>query len=226
MANLRKLLASALSGSDLSESPTGESALDRVRALAFADRLGGQLWRLKWAHDPGAYKPALDLLARRLRKQHEPREMVERVAGVVLREYLDELCRACGGRGRIVADGTPAGGHACVPCLGTGVRRHSDAQRMRDTGLTHAQYPKWEQRFARAHAILAVADRRAWQEVAEQLERVVGKAGVREKVMGFARGRGTMLEASAPPAQNSNNERVHGGGSAAGAQREHHAGAA
>lgn len=223
MSDLRKLLASALAGSDLSEDPTGESPLDRVRALAFSDRLGSHLWRLKWAHDAGAYRPAAALLAKRLRRQHEPREMVERVAEAALREWLDELCPTCGGRGHAVIEGTPTAGRTCVPCNGTGLRRYRDADRMRATGLTREQYPRWEARFARAHSAISAADRRAWGDVAAQLERIAGVAGVRQEVMHLKEKCGT-LSGSSSPAQNHNDMRDSRAGSAAGAQLQRHAG--
>ena len=65
MANLRKLVASALNSSDLSESYIIETAIDRIGALAFSDALGSELWALKYAGDARSWDRALALLSLR-----------------------------------------------------------------------------------------------------------------------------------------------------------------
>lgn len=185
MSNLRKLIATAVLGSDLTDNPIEETALDRVRAFAFADRLGGLLWRVKWMNDHRVYEPARVMLAHRMIRGREPMGILLRIAGCVLHEWLDDLCPACQGRGYSVVEGTPHARDACVACDATGIKRHSDASRIASVKLTESSYPKWEPRFAAAHALITAADRKAWLDVANQLELITGKAGVREKVLGL-----------------------------------------
>jgi hypothetical protein len=173
MTNLRKQVAIALQSANLSSNPTCETALDRIGALAFSDRLGATLWRAKYANDPQAYDPARTLLAHRLRgKSTKPNGILEKIAECVLNEWLDDLCKACGGRGHLVPQGTPHARRSCTRCAGTGQRRSSDRERIRVTGISATAYPKWERFFTRAHSLLATADRQACFDVAMQLERV------------------------------------------------------
>lgn len=171
MSDLRKLLASALTGSSMAESAIEETALDRILAMSHADRLGTLLWRLRLANDRSAFRPAVLLLSSRMARKHEPRSMREKVAECAIMEWLDDVCRPCWGRGNIVPKDAPVATHVCTTCNGTGRRRHSDAARARALAIGQDAAKKWEARFAKAHAVITAADRAVWYEVAEQLER-------------------------------------------------------
>lgn len=174
MADVRKLVATALTGSDLSDDVLRETALDRIWGLAFSDELGRRLWRLKYANDRSSWEPALHLLVRRLRsnRQAESRTLVVRLCTVVLKEWLQEQCRACGGRAFLIHEAVK---RVCTTCEGTGLARHSDIARQRAMGLERAQLAKWDSRFARAHMLIAEADYRTAREVLAQLERLAGR---------------------------------------------------
>lgn len=172
MSDLRKLIATALTSSNLGASDTEERAIDRILALASADRLGSLLWRLRLANDPGAFKPAVLVLSSRMVRQGEDRAMRERVAAAAILEWLDDLCRNCGGRGRLLPEkGTPVLTHVCTKCEGTGRHRHTDAARARALGIPLNAAAKWGGRFAKAHALISSADRKTYASVAAQLER-------------------------------------------------------
>lgn len=183
MADVRKLLATALQSTDLSDNPTEETALDRILALAHADALGSLLWRLRLANDARSFKPAVFILSKRMHRQGEARETREKVATCALMEWLDDLCRTCGGRGNIVPKDIPVATHVCTVCEGTGRRRHTDFARGRALGLGPEAARKWEGRFAKAHSLISSADRKTWIEVATQLERITGRKGLRNKIL-------------------------------------------
>lgn len=106
-----------------------ESAVDRVAALAFGDRLAGLLWRLKYGLQREAFKPAVLLLARAIRARARakrwraaPPDIWQRIAARAITEWLEPPCETCGGRGIIGLErGTVRSvlSH-CDACRGTG----------------------------------------------------------------------------------------------------------
>ena len=172
MVDLRKLVASAITGSNLADNINEETPLDRIAALACSDRLGATLWRLKWANDAKAYAPALALLAQRSKRRDDDLPLVRKLCEACLREWLNDLCGKCGGRGHMVIVGTPMAKGACTECGSTGRRRASDASRAKALGIPVKAYPKWEVKFALVHRIIAEADQQAWSDIAAKLGRI------------------------------------------------------
>jgi hypothetical protein len=181
VANLRKLVASALNSSDLSSSDIIETAIDRIGALAFSDSLGSELWALKYAGDARSWSRALLLLSQRSKRIAPDRSIRTKICGICLGEWLDELCRTCAGR-RLILASSSSSAHVCTTCGGTGLKRHSDLSRMRDMGLERGAYRRWEHKFALVHARIADADTQVWYELAAQLGRVPTRM-IREKVL-------------------------------------------
>jgi hypothetical protein len=143
---------------------------DHVAALAFSDRLGAVLLRLKYANDASSYQPALQLVVKRMRRrQAEGRALLERIAARALHEYLDELCGRCSGRGMVYAAEQPV--HVCPYCEGTGRKRHRDADRARALGVPLERYPKLASRLQRALSTIYDADAYAARDIAAQLSR-------------------------------------------------------
>jgi hypothetical protein len=207
MGDIRKLIASAVTGGDLSESEITETALDRVMALGTAgisSPLGTSLWRLKYANDHREYEPALALLTRQVRRPNQVLSFMRKLCQCVLNEWLDELCRKCGGRGHIVAEGTPHAKSACTSCSGHGVRAVSAQHRMRAMRLSDKAYPKWEAQFARAYLAIVDADDNAWLEVAKQLGRVGNRASFARRTLAIRRTAEIMRGNSSCPAHNEN----------------------
>ena len=185
MANLRKLIASALNSSDLSESYIIETAIDRIAALAFSDALGSELWALKFGGDARAWYPALRLLSLRSKRAAPDKHIRLKLCWVCLTEWVDENCRSCGGR-RIIAASEMSVAHVCTVCNGTGLKRYSDVWRMREMRMDRHAYRRWEPRFAAVHRKISDADTRVWHDLSEQLGRV--PAGiVREKILDLPR---------------------------------------
>lgn len=179
MANLRKLVASALNSSDLSQSDIIESAIDRIGALAFTDKLGGVLWSLKYGGDARSWPRAVHELELRCKRVAAERTIRRKIVRICLAEWIDPNCRACGGRRFIMAGQTM---HTCTVCNGTGLRRHSDLWRMREMGLDRNAYRRWEQKFAAVHSKITDADAQAWFDLSAQLGRIPTRM-IRDKVL-------------------------------------------
>lgn len=171
MSDLRKLMATALTSSNLGADENEERAIDRILALGSGDRLGTLLWRLRLANDHTAFKQAALVLSSRMVRAGEARSMREKVAERAVMEWLDDVCKICLGRGRLVPKNSPVATHTCTGCEGTGRARHSDAARARALGIPMPAARKWEARFAKAHALISAADRATYVTVARQLGR-------------------------------------------------------
>jgi hypothetical protein len=199
VANLRKLIATALTSSDQSERYLQETALDRVRALAFADALGASLWRLVYANQAESFHRVVLLLCKKMRRKHEPIRLVETMCRIVVLEYLDGVCRPCQGRG-VRADEAGVR-HTCPACNGTGRGTVSEQGRKRGMGLSDRAYARWEPRFRVAHEKLADADLSARYDVACQLGRIGGPVAEKRALSLFLR---RVILASGEPAHSSN----------------------
>lgn len=141
---------------------------DVIAAMAFSDRLGCVLWRLKYANDAASYQPALQLIVRRMRRNKaEGRGLLERLAARALFEYLDENCHACGGRKMVYAAGQVV--HVCHECHGTGRKYHQDHERARALGVPVDRYAKLAPRLARAADVITNADVFAARDISRQL---------------------------------------------------------
>ena len=185
MANLRKLLAIALSGASLAEDPNREVAVDRLRAHAHSDPLGGALWSLRWANNAQAYTEALDRLTAKMTRifRRENRKIMRKVCQVVLNEWLRDVCANCGGR-RYIQATTTAATHVCTVCEGTGLARISDQARMAKLGMSKGAYAHWERYFWVAHQRIGEADTQAWVDTATWLGRNIGHA-TEKKLLAF-----------------------------------------
>ena len=170
MGDLRAVIAAAINASDLSPSDLRETHVDRIGALAFADALGGALWALKWGGDAKAHPRALALLSHASKRVCDDRKMREKLCRAALSEWLDDLCRKCGGRGGIGATSvSPA--RQCHVCEGSGRRQISEAWRARELGLERSTYRKWETRYNAVQGRITEAETRVWQDITRQLER-------------------------------------------------------
>ena len=77
-----------------------------------------------------------------------PRSIYERICRVAIKEWNDNKCRRCLGRGYTTAVGALKS--VCPWCGGTQLGLHSDSERMRDTGIDPRAYQKWAPVFAKA----------------------------------------------------------------------------
>jgi hypothetical protein len=206
MGDIRKLIASAVTGGDLSESEITETNTRPSHGVRHRGHLfaaGHVAVALKYANDHREYEPALALLTRQVRRPNQVLSFMRKLCQCVLNEWLDELCRKCGGRGHIIAEGTPHARQTCSDCDGTGVRRPSELHRMNVMGLTPKSYPKWEARFSSVYAVIVEADDAATESAARQLGRRVNRSSVTRKVLALHTPCG-IVGSSSRPAHNDN----------------------
>lgn len=197
MPNLRKQLASALTGASLFDDPNREVAVDRLRAHAHSDPFGGALWSLRWANNAGAYGEALRMLEEKMTRTHkrDDRRVVRKVCRIALDEWLRDVCKSCKGRRYIQATALAAA-HVCTLCEGSGLARISDQDRMRALGVKEAAYnDRWVKRLYDAHQRISEADTRAWMGMAAWLGQEVGPHAAR-KLLAIQNERGNIPHVS------------------------------
>lgn len=163
--SLKRQMARAFGDSDLSESPTVETSIDRIGALGKADSLGAKLWRLRLGNDPACYKPVLYSLVKIVRGKKGELHVMTRVCEAALNEWLFDACPTCNGRGVTVFPDTDQVHKACPTCAGTLVRRYSDTNRARTMGWSIDVQRKWNATFNRVHEAIS----EAFQQVAVDL---------------------------------------------------------
>lgn len=169
---LREAVRHTIAAGDLRQSAVHEAGADQMGAMALTrEPLGAALWRILDDHDAIAYQRALQLLVLRVRPRggHHGRSIYAKICRQVLNEWLDNKCRRCAGRGYMVAENEVKS--TCTVCDGTRLRRPSDAERMRETGLDRRAYPKWEKIFGEAHRTLSDADTLHGRRMGRQLRR-------------------------------------------------------
>lgn len=178
LPDLREVVGRALISGHLEWDPATNLVRDvhRVAALARAPVTGSAAWRLKFAHDPAAWKVAVAQLARlaatRLRlpvaKRGRPNRILFAAAAQAVREYLYTSCLSCGGRGTVLKNGNLV--VSCDRCGGDGARGWKVAQRAAALGLDPEVYEKvWAGRLGKICALLYETDDRTETAVRTQL---------------------------------------------------------
>lgn len=142
-------LATSLSDDDLAWSDNRIKAIDHVASMAGASRLGSDLFRAA-DHDNFALKRAvLQLMAMARRKLGRKRMSVtsaqaQTLAIAAIMELLAPYCRTCGGAREVMGAEIKV---ICPTCDGIGVHRYSDKDRAKVSGISFADWPKWEQKY-------------------------------------------------------------------------------
>lgn len=167
--SLREAMAATIAHGDLRHDVNRETGADRIGALGRADPLGAALWRVSDDHDARSMIAATRMLAKQIARGRESTTILVRLAAAVIKEWLDNKCRKCKGRGFLMNHDKVT--HVCTHCRGETIRRPSDAERCRSLKIDRRAYAKWERRFADAHAVVATANDAARRDVARQLER-------------------------------------------------------
>lgn len=121
---MRESIAAALY-SGLDDAPERDTPVTRIAAFSRAPRLGTLLWRLKYANDAAAHKPAMLIIASKL-PRHMTQTFRQKVATAALREWLHDSCRVCNGARELVTETLRI---ACTGCGGHGKHRYSDRER-------------------------------------------------------------------------------------------------
>lgn len=156
---MREAIANALDSS-LEWDDAHEKAIDKLTAFAYSDRLGTLLWRVKYFNCQQSYKPALLILAKRLKPIN--REIAYKVAQQAMNEWLFSFCKTCLGAKEVKAGELVV---SCKACCGTGVRRYTDQERQQAIG---AHMPK---QIKAIHDIIGETDRKVSKNIRNKLQR-------------------------------------------------------
>lgn len=123
---MRECLSRAVNSKNL-EMEAYETDVDRVAAMAAGSHLGSYLLRVRDGGQVEFAHRAMLILARKVIKRHHvARTMAEAISTQALIEWVRPWCRACGGARELMIDSKPT---PCPTCGGSGVHRHSDAER-------------------------------------------------------------------------------------------------
>lgn len=155
----------AILGRDLEstlETLPHESPVDRIGAFARGSRLGTLLWRLKFAHDAKAYRPATLLLAKRESLQST---VGLRLVEMALNEWLLPQCSTCNGARELIVGPRRI---ICMECKGYGIRRYSNRERDRFLGY---RFKPFARKYAHLWTTLSGEDKLISPVMDWQLER-------------------------------------------------------
>jgi hypothetical protein len=129
-----KALGRALYSSDLAPDPDHVCDIDRITAIGHARPIGATLLKLRLGATIDAnalVRKATMHLAKRNRKM--PPDDARKLAAWAVHEFINGTCRDCGGTGIRILDRNVQ--KPCHVCHASGVRRFSDTERERRTGL-------------------------------------------------------------------------------------------
>lgn len=148
MANFsgfRRREASAINSKNLKWSDTGPTDVDYIAARALSgEKLGALLERLKWAHDHTVYARCVYLLGERFYERRK-RNVVKALCHTAIREWLNENCRKCGGRG--IETDKFHNMATCTKCNGTGQHICEGYERAHMANLSAVSWQKHERDY-------------------------------------------------------------------------------
>jgi hypothetical protein len=141
----KEKLATDVRSTNLAWNEREVKSIDRITALGLSDPLGAALFRFKFAADAFAGKRALHLLTHRSAQRLKVELGYARgLAAAALREWLLDTCETCNGTGLVAVVGRH---DKCPKCGGSGVRRHTDAERAIAAGVPVGAWDKHQKRF-------------------------------------------------------------------------------
>lgn len=147
MTNFRASLSHTLSGS-LQDAQERETAIDRVRAFSTAPRLGTLLYRVKYALDGSALKPAIAKLA-------EVADVTPEIADLAIHEWVSPECRSCRGAQELIIDQKRV---KCPKCEGLGVHAYDDKERSIYLRCSIGVAKQCRAAISKAHATITAHD--------------------------------------------------------------------
>lgn len=109
-----------------------------LMAMALSSRFGGLLARVKYANDAASYRQLLHqwtwiVSAKAVRRNWPEHIPVDKVAFLSLRRWIDSVCPACTGHGKVKVLGAPVlSERDCPLCQGSGQTELRCDARMRD----------------------------------------------------------------------------------------------
>jgi hypothetical protein len=144
-SGFRRREARAINSGNLKWSDTGPTDANYVAARGMSgEKLGALLERLKWANDHRAYARCVFLLGERF-YERKGRNVIKALCHTAIREWLDENCRKCHGRG--IEFDKFGNMNSCPKCNGTGVHQYADYERAHMANLAAGSWKKYERDY-------------------------------------------------------------------------------
>ena len=170
MANLRE--AVAVTGlASLEWSGERERAIDRVAACGKCSPLGVKLWKARYMLEAKAYQDARGELISlySARYVRERREIAEKIADQALHEFMSFFCATCNGAKEVMVGELKV---TCSACLGSGVKRYSDAERATSMQLSYGLTKRLRHKVGWLLGEMSAIDRLVNSQLNSELERV------------------------------------------------------
>lgn len=161
---MRESIATALY-QGLGDELDKDTPITRITAFAGSTRLGTLLWRVKYANDPKAFRPAVLLIVKAM-PGRTPWHLRARIADWCLREWLHDMCRTCLGAKYIMADERKI---VCATCDGLGKHRYTNRERSLGMGMDAI---KLDPLMAECARVISEHDIRTEVTTAQRLDRL------------------------------------------------------
>ena len=167
--NLREAYA-ATSFANLQWSEISERPSDRVSASGLCDELGVRLWKIRYMKEKKYEPEAILKISLRLNKRSPalPELICFKIAKQCLTEYKDNFCKTCKGAKEMIVGQRRI---VCEKCTGFGIRRWTDFERARGTGLGVNHVGKLQSHFRWGSDLLLTLD----SKVNRQIEFYLGR---------------------------------------------------
>lgn len=144
-SGFRRREARAVNSGNLRWSDTGPTDADYIAARGLSgEKLGALLERLKWANDHRAYARCVYLLGERF-YERKKRNVTKALCHTAIREWLDENCKKCGGRG--IETDKFHNMNTCAKCKGTGQHAYEGHERAHMANLAAGSWQKYERDY-------------------------------------------------------------------------------
>lgn len=185
---MRESVAVALVSGNLEQKDYSVSAIDKIGALAHADRLGSMLWRLKYIWHPlqrgryevRPYTQTMTLLVERATKlacrqnwTMAQKKMLANLCDQVIREWLGGKCPKCLGRGFLPAkneEGKRVTKLCQAKTCDKGDRVWSQSERAKSIGVARQHYAMyWDDKLRDVMQIVLDADASAARTVKRRM---------------------------------------------------------
>jgi hypothetical protein len=144
-SGFRRREARAVNSGNLRWSDNGPTDADYIAARGLSgEKLGALLERLKWAHDHTVYGRCVYLLGERFHERRQ-RNVLKVLCHMAVKEWLDEACKKCGGRGLEIDKFQNM--NTCTKCNGTGQHTYTEFDRAHASRLAAGAWKQHEKDY-------------------------------------------------------------------------------
>jgi hypothetical protein len=144
-SGFRRREARAINSGNLRWSDREATDADFIAARGLSgEPLGALLERLKWGNDHRAYARCVHLLGERFYERRN-RNVLKALCHTAIKEWLDENCKKCGGRG--LETDRFQNMTTCTKCNGTGLHQYEDYERAQTARLAAGAWKQHERDY-------------------------------------------------------------------------------